>query len=370
MTWLVHSCFTPKNSQYLALRLHTPFKNNNEMEKSNHLRNLMKEAAKGASGNVSGKEKAKMLKEAREKKRLESEAIDKKSVTTSTLKRTLPNVDNNNANSVLKEVRKIALPLVQPVSSLSSSETGGNKNDVPKALVSAAKILSSKADSPMGSFHVADVVDTDERKDKARNQSVEVPRATTIINDDNSIPKNFFDNIAEDYHARGLSLKKEIEKKEKQQDQELRRFLEEVEGIEADSEDILEQIEHDQERESEGLQLAYMTKLASLMHSTTEVLKRRKVHQDSSESTPDMELTSEVAVPISTLSEDSRLAIASNSFSADPGTSAIPTEILSVEDAVKLAISREKGAKRKAREMGKDSDYRPLAVDDWTALTL
>lgn len=298
------------------------------MDRSKQIRALMKEkTALGASQvtglsasattssstsfeSLSGKDKAKLLKILKEKEKLKQEGASSvanhgkshlnnhlnlaQSTPTQTLRQPVSVAANIDSNAAPKPVKKVSIAEVvaskqQPnsfISHPSVSSTSGNSSNtgnrnIPSGLpegffddYSATQSSELTTSTPLElSVTVDGIPLTSSSSSSSSAAAAEASSSSSLVNKPaeapSLLPEGFYDDAAMDMKARGIDPQKLAERKELQAEQDFQTLLQEVEELPNSYEEFQDELELQRlEREEEALQLAYMTRVAVLMHAT------------------------------------------------------------------------------------------------------
>lgn len=213
------------------------------MDRAQELRTLMKFASKkddSKSNNsataLTGKDKAKLLKQMKEKQKAESEV--KLSVSQPNKPKPVQSVTNTTKpvlpSNFFDDAPPAAASIVAPTKAVTTVQTSSVHNNT-----AAAPPVSVNTQLPVG----------------------------------------FFDNPTEELTARGVDIKQHQAEQQKIIDNEFQSFMSEIEVLKEDADEVAAE-EHGQEAEGkdyeeEALQMAYMTKLAVLYKQSDAVIDRR-----------------------------------------------------------------------------------------------
>lgn len=222
------------------------------MDRAQELRSLMKFASKRddskSTTNLSGKDKAKMLKLMKEKQK--NVAVETSMVTKSTF------VSRSNSSVGFK-----------PTPSIKISGPPADFFDN-----NSATITTTTMTTP--TFKPSDItssINTQRAVTTLETPSGPVPAAANM-------PVGFFDNPTEELSARGINIQQHNAEQQKIVESEFQSFLSEIEVLKEDADEVSAEV-HVQEAagrdlEEEALQMAYMAKLAELYRRSDAVVDK------------------------------------------------------------------------------------------------
>ena len=346
------------------------------MEKCSDVRLLMKKAQSqrnGVSdnkfGSLSGKEKAKMLKMMREKKKNTEVMVDNIGVAVK------HDIIASTKSDSLRPARNISKVVNEAISKFSGQTN--HKNTISNDEAGMPHVL--RATTPLDTTTIDDnlllndntfveVHTSTQIPDPVKNEGMALNTTMTNNTEMSSIPIGFFDNTYEEYQARGLDIKKELEKKDKIQEEELNKFLQSVEEIEDANQELIEEEQENDTLTEQAIQLAYMTKVATLMHATERI--KRKIdhhHHDHHHDQNNINSEKDLIIPVEEheINKVLTLDVGMNNMNTNENN-----EYHShIEQDVLEAISKKKKLKRKQKEDAV-TNYIPIDFQNWTAKSI